>query len=307
MDYYQTFILISLLVLTLIITILSSKMKNVITPMQGMSITMFFSMNIGLTAGVLLGGYLQGNLFQSTILSIVIGVIAGLLCGISFGTISCLEGIMSGLMGGMMGAMLGEMINGEQLIQLVRLFLLLTISTIFLFVIFPNKHNQKTINNKIWLFKPLLLAMIISFYLFVGVSYAENKVNLVSNSSLHNEHTQSKPSEVDDSIEIIIKTADMKYSPSNFILGKNQPVTLILKNEDNIEHDLELKIPNTNKMESGDNHGNQLNQENMIHLHAGPKEEQLISFTPTESGLYEFVCTIPGHKESGMVGWITVN
>lgn len=312
MDYYQTFILTSLLVLTLVITILSSKMKSVITPMQGMSITMFFSMNMGLTAGVLLGGYLQGNLYQSTILSIVIGVIAGLLCGISFGTISCLEGIMSGLMGGMMGAMLGEMINGEQLVKLVRLFLLLTISTIFLFLIFPNKSNQKGVNNKIWLLKPILLVSIISFYLFGGVSYAENRIKLATNPPLHNEHTQITPSEkneVKESKEIIIKTVDMRYSPSNFVLEKNQPVKLILKNEDTVEHDIEIKIPTNSKEESEDNHenhGNKANQENTIHLHTGPKEEQMIIFTPTESGLYEFVCTVPGHKESGMVGWITI-
>ncbi len=39
-------------------------------------------------------------------------------------------------------------------------------------------------------------------------------------------------------------------------------------------------------------------------LQAG--ETASLSFTPTEAGEYEFYCTVPGHREAGMVGTLTV-
>ena len=38
----------------------------------------------------------------------------------------------------------------------------------------------------------------------------------------------------------------------------------------------------------------------------GPGEEDTISFTPTAPGVYEYVCTFPGHLAAGMRGKITV-
>jgi uncharacterized cupredoxin-like copper-binding protein len=31
-----------------------------------------------------------------------------------------------------------------------------------------------------------------------------------------------------------------------------------------------------------------------------------LEFTPTKPGTYEFICTVPGHKEAGMVGALIV-
>ena len=38
----------------------------------------------------------------------------------------------------------------------------------------------------------------------------------------------------------------------------------------------------------------------------GPGEDDTISFTPTAPGVYEYVCTFPGHMLAGMRGKITV-
>ena len=38
----------------------------------------------------------------------------------------------------------------------------------------------------------------------------------------------------------------------------------------------------------------------------GPGEEDTISFTPTAAGVYEYVCTFPGHTAAGMRGKIIV-
>ena len=37
-----------------------------------------------------------------------------------------------------------------------------------------------------------------------------------------------------------------------------------------------------------------------------PGTTATVLFTPTQIGEYEFECTIPGHKEAGMVGRVTV-
>lgn len=44
-----------------------------------------------------------------------------------------------------------------------------------------------------------------------------------------------------------------------------------------------------------------------IHVAAAPGSRNTIEFTPSEPGEYEFVCTVAGHKEAGMVGTLVVN
>ena len=300
MEFFQKFILVSLIGLTLVVILLTKRTKKEITTMQGMTISMFYSMNIGLTVGVLFGVTFQGNLFYSTILSIIVGTIAGVLIGYNLGFVSILEGIMAGLMGGMMGAMLGEMINGQQSIVLIRIFLLLSVSTIFLFFIFPKGNSQKKIQEKIWLFKPLLLASLIAIYFIGAVTYAEKQVNFTTEPTLHSNESHTNITEnkqVQGSKDIIILTENMKYSTSKIALKKNEPVTLTITNQDSVEHDFEVIIPFETANGKSDS-GQDSTQEDMIHLHAGPNDTQSISFTPIESGSFEFICTIPGHKES---------
>lgn len=306
MGYYQIFILASLVGLALIVFILARISQSIFNPMQGMVTSMFFGMNIGLTAGILLGVTFQGNLFLSTILSMGIGMLAGSICGRYFGVLSVLEGVMSGLMGGMMGAMLGEMISEEQSIALIRIFLLLSITTIFLFFLLPDKKNQK-IQNKRWLLKPVILAFSIIFYFIGGVSLAENQMSSISKDSIseHQNHTNSEANNTNKNSQVItIQAKNMKYSITEVFIEKNQPVTFVLENLDNIEHDIEIKIPTLNDNDLKHNHDT---KESLIHLHAEPKSTENLTFTPVGTGVYEYICTIPGHKESGMVGQVLVN
>src|SRR5207248_10516583 len=41
-------------------------------------------------------------------------------------------------------------------------------------------------------------------------------------------------------------------------------------------------------------------------LEAGPNQRAVIRFTPLVAGTYQTLCTIPGHKEMGMVGTLVV-
>ncbi len=305
MGFYQIFILLSLMALTILVLVISRNVKKEMNSMQCMMITMFFSMNTGLTMGILFGAVFRGNLFFSTIAACIIGGIIGLLIGSNFGVLSALEGVMTGLMSSMMGAMLGEMINENESITLVRIFLFLSISTIFLFAILPRKIGKENIQSKLGFFQPILIGAVITLYFLGGVTFAEKQIK-IKELSIHNNHAHTLTEEhrTISSRDIIIEVEDMKYSLTEIVLEKGQQVNLILNNQDIVEHDIEVEIPIVNEdsqiehRHSGEN--------NLIHLHAKSKDTQKINFTPTEIGAFQFICTVPGHKESGMVGKIIV-
>ncbi|MGG0658322.1 cupredoxin domain-containing protein [Rummeliibacillus pycnus] len=305
MGQYQIFILCSLGVLTLIVVILTFNFKRLLNLMNRMIISMFFGMNMGLTVGLLLGSTFQGNLFYSTILSIAIALLAASLSSISFGIMPILEGLMAGLMGGMMGAMLGEMMKIEQSIFIIRIFLFLSISTVFLFPLLQNEKSQR-IKNKVWLIKPVVLTCFIILFIVMETNLAQNQFNTLSKSSQsHAHHIENTSKNVkSDSKVISIQAQNMNYSQKEIIVENNQPVTLILENKDQIEHDIEINLPIRDNKSLKKHHGT---NENSVHLHVKPKSTEQINFTPIASGIYEFICTIPGYKESGMVGQFIVN
>ncbi|WP_233189573.1 MULTISPECIES: plastocyanin/azurin family copper-binding protein [unclassified Sporosarcina] len=302
MGNYELFILGSLGLLTFVVVTLAIIWKSKFRKMQGMVISMFFGMNVGLTAGVLLGVTYQGDLYFSTILSVVIGILAGALCGFCFGILSVLEGVMAGLMGGMMGAMLGEMINVSESINLIQIFLFLSISTIFVIIILKTPQKTK-MKNKRWLLKPLLLSFLIAVYMIAGNSLAEENGKLVNSKLQQSGHspTINNTEEFNQNSQVIaIETAEMKYSKNKITVEKNKPVTLALTNLDNVEHDIEIRTSNFSIIkESNHNHGG---NKDMLHLHAAPEKTETLTFTLTDSGIYEFYCTIPGHEELGMIG-----
>ncbi|WP_208859815.1 hypothetical protein [Sporosarcina ureae] len=183
MGNYEIFILGSLGLLTLIVVTLAIIWRKRFRTMHGMMISMFFGMNVGLTAGVLFGVTYQGDLYFSTILSMTIGILAGALCGFCFGILCVIEGVMAGLMGGMMGAMLGEMIIVNQSINLIKIFLFLSISTIFVITILKSSKGTK-IENKRWFLKPVLLSVFIAVYIISGNSFAEESGELMNSKLL---------------------------------------------------------------------------------------------------------------------------
>ncbi len=271
--------------------------------MAGMVITMFISMNVGMTIGILFGSIYQGNLYFSTLLSIIVGAFIGALCGLTIGILPLLEGTMSGLMSGMMGAMLGEMIPSNEATTLVKIFLILSISSIFLFLILSKKDNTNSkIPSKKWYIKPFSAFLILFLYFIMGdrllVPLNSSENTIIS----HQDHDMNK----NQVRSLLINTNLFQYHPSNVSLNKNETVLLTLENSDNIEHDLEIQDLEVKTLDriSHEHHGV---KKNLFHLHAKANSSSQLTFTPLKSGTYKFYCTIPGHKESGMIGSITVN
>ena len=302
---FHIYVLVLIGLTTLVSIILALSKKKHLTNMTGMIISMFLGMNVGLTAGVTFGIVYQGNLFLSTITGMVIGILAGFLCGICFGILSSLEGLMSGLMGGMMGAMLGEMLAVEQANVFIKIFLLLTICTVLLLIILTTP-NKDTVKSSGWFLKPILTSFLICTVLFLGNSLNTEKE--FSKSLSHNHEQQDTHNTVSetqkDTQEVVIETSEMSYLPQEVVVEKDMLITFELKNSDQIEHDIEIRgVSFSMVSESSHHHGG---GENVLHLHAEPQKTSEMTLSMNEVGTYEFYCTIPGHKENGMVGKLVV-
>ncbi|MGB3261228.1 plastocyanin/azurin family copper-binding protein [Paenisporosarcina sp.] len=301
MSGFHLYVLVLIGGITLITILLALRRKNFFSSMSGMIVSMYLGMNVGLTAGITFGTVYQGDLFLSTILGMGFGILAGSLCGACFGLLSSLEGIMSGLMGGMMGAMLGEMIAVDQANVFIKIFSLLSSCTIF-WIIILSTSKKATIDNLGGLFKPILTSLVIGFVLFIGNSFKEE----VKSNSLSPEHQlEDKVTDTKTEIKkVVIETTDLSYSPQEVVVEKNKPITVVLKNSDHLEHDIEIRDVSYNIMsKTKHQHGV---KENVLHLHAEPLQTSEITFSIKEVGTYLFYCTIPGHKENGMVGKLVV-
>ncbi|WP_394237609.1 plastocyanin/azurin family copper-binding protein [Niallia oryzisoli] len=295
-----------------IASIMSYNYKSRLKVMSGMILSMSIGTSVGLTVGILLGSLYQGNLFYSTLYSILGGILAGTICGLIFGVIPSLEGFMGGLMGGMMGAMLGEMIPNSQSIIMINLFLTLSVSTLFLFpILLEPSENRVGIHNKKWFLKPFFVFFFLLVYLFSG-NQLNNFVTLSKSSSPnqeshhlnHNEELFRKENQ-QLKLTINVQPSQFSYNPRKVFVKKGQNVSLILKNEDSIDHDIEIKNSPFDVNGTG-NHQDHINKKGEFHLHAPAGKQAKITFTPLKQGTYEFFCTIPGHMEKGMVGFLII-
>lgn len=312
MNEFHYFVLGTLILVTLISIILSFQYRTKMKSMGSMVISMAISMNIGVTSGILFGFIYQGDLFLSSLISVLIGISVGVAAGFAFGILSVIEGSMAGMMGGMMGAMLGEMISRLQAVSLLNIFLTITVSTLFLYLILSQQNAVK--DNGVftsWLLKPIF-----TFIVLVGYFYFGNQLNKESvfskESPTHENHSQITTDNKDEQlnpITIQVNPSNFSYSPSKINLSKNKKVLLTFTNHDSVEHDIVIvkmpTLPNTDQ-ENSSSHGSHDSHGDGLHLHASPHEEENISFTPTETGTYEFYCSLPGHRENGMVGIIVV-
>lgn len=113
---------------------------------------------------------------------------------------------------------------------------------------------------------------------------------------------------------VTLTAITMTYSPSVLEVTAGVPVEITLVNQDSLEHDFSiLEIP-VESVSAADpmsaEHQMQMGEtvpEPALHVAAEPGATNRLSFTPTKPDRYEFYCTVPGHKEAGMVGTLVVN
>ncbi|MET3698470.1 copper binding plastocyanin/azurin family protein [Bacillus oleivorans] len=302
MSPFHLFTILSLIGVIVINTILGYIGKKSLTKMSAMMISMFSGMSIGITAGLAAGSVYQGNLFVSTSLSLLIGLLIGISFGITMGVLSGIEALMSGIMGGMMGAMLGEMIFLDQSVLMTKIFLTLSISSIGLFFILRKDEKVNIyIPNKKWFLRPISFLCVFVLYLSFGSSL--NYTYSGHHLSLQKDRNDSTGQV--NTLSISVKKQSFVYTPSTLKIKEGQQVSFVLVNSDDIEHDLQIEsIPIQYNSDSIHHSSHQSDAD--IHLHAKANSESQINFIPVAKGTYEFYCSVPGHKENGMVGKLIV-
>ena len=86
-----------------------------------------------------------------------------------------------------------------------------------------------------------------------------------------------------------LQAADLMFDPMTLTAKVGQPVTINLQNAGALEHSFVIEQLNV-KLE---------------HVQAG--QTATVTFTPTVAGTYQFYCNVPGHKDAGMKGTLTVS
>ncbi|WP_408011492.1 cupredoxin domain-containing protein [Pseudalkalibacillus sp. A8] len=266
--------------------------------MTGKMVSMTLGMGVGLTIGLILGILYSGNLFYSTVLGVIVGITVGILSGIPLGLMAVLDGILSGTMGGMMGAMLGEMIAPEYRDAAVKIMIIIFVGMMMILCLLL----QQSTNGKFMSILKNPISIILIFGLiFLSFEYTESFFSAgpeLNNQGQHHDDNETKHSKT-----ILIKANEYNFSPVDIKIEKGQSISILFENIGEVEHDFEIVGLEADTSPYGHHHSQQANP---VHVHAKPGEEKNFLFTPLESGTFRFICTIPGHEESGMSGTIEV-
>ncbi|OUQ89616.1 copper-binding protein [Brevibacillus brevis] len=266
--------------------------KQGIDHMQGMMSTMSVSMTIGLIGGLIFGDVYRGDLYVSTMWGMLAGGLSGFLLGVPLSILSIVEGILSGVMGGMMGAMLGEMVPSEKVVHLLFVFVMLFTVCMLLVAKLIDFHKKETKWSSFF-HHPSTPAILLLAVFFWYQSLPFPSPALFAG---------------DRTTEINLTAVDFSYKPNQFTVKKDSEIKVVFQNDGNVEHDIQVvsygKIVTISESSSEHRHGGIA--KDVVHLHAKPGESVETVWKALEEGTYEFYCTIPGHKESGMIGRLQV-
>jgi len=92
---------------------------------------------------------------------------------------------------------------------------------------------------------------------------------------------------IEGALQVNVVGTEFGFAPDVITLTKGQPVNVNFVNNGRIPHDFVVSDLD-------------------IHLAAGPGQEAITGFTPTETGTYSIVCTLPGHAGRGMTAKLVV-
>jgi len=111
--------------------------------------------------------------------------------------------------------------------------------------------------------------------------------------------------------EITVEAKEFAFSPAVIEVTAGQPVKLTFRNTGALEHDfsvMEFPMAGTSAATEpmgGHDMGN-MTAEPELHVAAMTGQTSALEFTPSQPGRYEFLCTVSGHKQAGMVGSLVV-
>lgn len=111
---------------------------------------------------------------------------------------------------------------------------------------------------------------------------------------------------------VVVTASKVKFQPEVIRVASGVPFQLRLENLDPFEHDLQVAGLEVDVVDDGglghrpegQAHGG--GEKPVLALHVKAKETMTGTFVAHDRGTYDFWCTLPGHKDQGMVGQITI-
>lgn len=109
-------------------------------------------------------------------------------------------------------------------------------------------------------------------------------------------------------VHLTIRASEMQYAPKLLHLRAGVAVHLTLVNDGKVLHDFNLQgVGSDNKPGHKHQHRHQHTvNKNDSHLAVEPGQSADLHFTP-QAGEFTFYCSVPGHREAGMIGKMLVH
>jgi uncharacterized cupredoxin-like copper-binding protein len=105
---------------------------------------------------------------------------------------------------------------------------------------------------------------------------------------------------------IAMQGNEFTFQPANVTLQRGQRVRIQLENTGQQTHDINSEIPASNVVERSAGGHTHTTPPADVHVIVDRGRTATLIFTPTQAGTFDFWCSLPGHREAGMVGKFTV-
>ncbi len=107
---------------------------------------------------------------------------------------------------------------------------------------------------------------------------------------------------------VMIMLDDNVFNPDDVVLKANQPYKLILDNiSNNVTHNLvDIDFFHAVVLKKMVVNGITINTPHIHSVQLRPNSQLSMFVVPVREGEYEVFCSVPGHREDGMEGYITI-
>lgn len=110
-------------------------------------------------------------------------------------------------------------------------------------------------------------------------------------------------------LQVTVRGTEMQFVPAEVRASVGQRVVVVFENRGTTEHDLNfVGVPASGvKAPKSAAHGTTGHSGSDVHVAVKAGGNATLEFVPQKKGTYEFVCTVPGHKDAGMKGTLRVD
>ena len=106
---------------------------------------------------------------------------------------------------------------------------------------------------------------------------------------------------------IEVKMSEMAYAPPHIEVKRGEQIRFVIRNVGEDDHEFLLATTEENLKHAEDMKKHpHMEHEDPNALRLKPNKSAEIVWKFTKSGTFEYSCLIPGHRESGMIGSVTV-